>query len=31
MNDEMYAYIWEFNVKTEYKMKFEQEYGPSGR
>jgi heme-degrading monooxygenase HmoA len=27
----MYAYIWEFTVKTEYKMKFEQIYGPAGK
>lgn len=30
-NEKMYAYMWEFTVKTEHKMRFELEYGQSGR
>ncbi|MCI0449087.1 MAG: hypothetical protein L0Y79_04775 [Chlorobi bacterium] len=30
-DDKMYAYIWEFIVKSEYKLRFEEEYGPAGR
>src|SRR5262245_6100653 len=32
MSDEkIYAYMWEFTVKAEHKMTFEEEYGPEGR
>jgi heme-degrading monooxygenase HmoA len=29
--NKMYAYMWEYKVKTEYKMTFEEMYSPGGR
>lgn len=29
--ENIYAYMWEFTVKTEYKMTFEEMYSPGGR
>lgn len=30
-SERAYAYMWEYNIKTEFKMTFEEFYGPNGR